>query len=141
MNAIFGLAFFVGLMKFLWDENKSNMFVGLMNNLLAAKFAPQAAGTSKGVKQLSGAYHVDYVVNGTEYTLIIPPQKKRVKWDRAIALIEDEGDIDVTEMIKPYAGPFGNFMNFDYHPHHLHRNAKTVTIYSKGMVVRQFGPQ
>jgi hypothetical protein len=139
MMSFFVFLFFVGLVKYFWNENKGNMFIMLLNNLLVSKFSSPPSGISRAEKQLSGVYHVDYTANGSNYTFIIPPQKRRVKWDRATARTEDGSEIDVTDMIKPYAGPHGNFMNFDYHPHHLFRNAKQITVYHEEMIVRQFG--
>lgn len=140
MNSFFSLLFLVGLCKFFWDKYKSSMFVMVVNNLLASKFGPTPEGISKGTKDISGAYHIDYTINGTKYALVIPPQKRKVKWNKATAEVEDGVIVEITDLVKPYAGPHGNFMNFDYHPHHLHRNAKTITIYHNDVVVRQFGP-
>jgi hypothetical protein len=139
MSTFFVLLLFVGLVKYFWDQNKGNMIVMLVNNVLASKFAAPANGISKAVKQLSGAYHIDYIVGNTTYTIVIPPQKRKVKWDKATAHFENGETVEITELLKPYAGPHGNFMNFDYHPHHLHRNAKKIVVYHEESIVRLFG--
>jgi hypothetical protein len=137
----FSVMFFVAIVKMLWDENKSNMFVSFINHLVASKLSPTSGsnGVSKAIKQLDGSYHVDYTVQGVLHTLVIPPQRRKVKWDKAIATLETGETVDVTVLVRPYAGPHGNFMNFDYHPNHLHRGASSLTIYRKNVIVRKFG--
>lgn len=141
MMDVFSLIFFVGLAKYLWDENKSNMFISLLNSVIASKFSAPSSpgGVSRAVKQLNGSYHVDYTVNGATHTVVIPPQRRKTKWDRAVATLETGETVDVTILVRPYAGPHGNFLGFDYHPSHLHRGASTIELFHEETLVRKFG--
>lgn len=138
MNGLFVFIFFVGLLKYLWDQNKSNMLIMLVNNVIASKFSTPSSdgGISKGVKQLDGSYHVDYMIGGQQYTLVIPPQKRKLKWDTAMAVIDGGGEIEITESLRPYAGPHANFLNMPYMSHHLHRGSSRITLINEGLVVR-----
>lgn len=138
MIDFFSFVFFVGLVKFLWDENKSNVFINLLNTVLVAKMSPPSTGDgiSKGVKQLDGSYHVDYMIGGQQYTLVIPPQKRKLKWDLAMAEIEEGNTVEIGSMLKPYAGPHGNFLNLPYSARHLHRGASKIVLMHEGLVVR-----
>jgi len=131
MMVLFHLVFLVGLAKFFWDTYKSSLIAKIVMNFL---FPPSTMTESscKAVKQISGVYHVPYVLRNKPYTFVVPKTaSKRSKWDTAKATMENQSEVDVTELVLPYAGPKRNFFGIQYSAKDLIRGADRILFYEE----------
>ena len=135
---IFHVATLAGIGNILWNKYKSHMVVSILSMMLLPKEQPPSI--SKAERTISNTMLIPYHYNDKEYTMVVPIKKtkRKLNWSVSIAHLDNGEKIDVTNELKPMAGPNGDFMSMKLDPHQLVRGAKTIHFYQmKGSVQKR----
>lgn len=121
--------FMAGLAKYFWDQNRSTIVVGVLSALFASK-GPQYQ-CSKAERTASKTLILTYIHNDSEYQLHLPVRGRPLKWKTCMAY-SDNGEIeDVSDFIRPIAGPFGDFFGLKLAPGQIVRGAQQLRFYGE----------
>jgi hypothetical protein len=121
---IFHLLFFAGLAYRTYKKHRNDFII----RALAAMFVPKEEGSKMSIatRTASRTILVPYHFQGENYELVLPVRRKKLNWTMCIAEIKGGEAIDVTNEVKPLAGPFGDFYGAhksDLKAHQIVRNA------------------
>jgi hypothetical protein len=131
------LAFCAGLAKYIWDHHKSSMVVGLLSALLVPKNDP--GKHSKATRTASNTLLLPYTFAGEDLELLLPVRKRRLGWTVCLAHMGDGDKRDVTEHVKPRAGPYGDFFGIKLSAGQICRGATALYFMNeKGELVLSF---
>lgn len=131
---IIEIAFCIGLGKYFWDRHRSSMVVGLLSALLVPKVDP--GKHSKATRTASNTLLLNYTYEGETYEATLPVRKKRLNWTTCVADLGNDKLIDVTDHVKPRAGPFGDFFGIQLKAGQICRGANKLSFSNaKGVVI------
>jgi hypothetical protein len=131
------LAFCIGLGKYIWDRHKSSMVVGLLSALLVPKADP--GKYSKATRTASNTLMINFTYQDEHHELLLPVRKKKLAWTKCSARMGDSEERDVTEHVRPRAGPFGDFFGVKLTAGQICRGAKSLYFTNeKGELILAF---
>uniref|UniRef100_A0A6C0CGP2 Uncharacterized protein n=1 Tax=viral metagenome TaxID=1070528 RepID=A0A6C0CGP2_9ZZZZ len=118
------IAFCIGLGKYFWDRHKSSMVVGLLSALLVPKTDP--GKHSKATRTASNTLLISYTYGSETHELVLPVRKRPLKWTSCVADMGGDVRQDVTELVKPRAGPYGDFFGIKLSAGQICRGASAL---------------
>jgi hypothetical protein len=113
----------------------------LITDLIADMGAKILQGTEEPISQamrVGNSIIIPYKYNGQKYNVIVPYRQPKP----ILAAISsfDEISEDVTEKVRGYAGPCGNFHGIPVKPKEIIRNCSSLTINYIGLCI-QYDPE